>query len=189
LIAKDMKIQVELNPALVEAYRLLGYENRAIADDDFRDDLIDAGEIGAGHQVTALYELVLRGQPLPTSPNAPEAVSGGSYAGEVEVGADDLVLVKVRYKDVDATEEDAALEVAASLAPAASAEAGAALDPDFAWAVSIAAFAEVLKHSPYANPGALDTLEATFSAQSQRDPDRALFLQLFNSARLQLASP
>jgi hypothetical protein len=132
---------------------------------------------------------VLQGQALPTSPNAPEAVTGGSYAGEVEVDADDLVLVKVRYKDVDATEQDAALEVAASLAPAAIAEAGAALDPDFAWAVSIAAFAEVLKNSPYANASALDTLEATFSAQSQRDPDRALFFQLFDSAKLRLANP
>jgi Ca-activated chloride channel family protein len=188
LIAKDMKIQVELNPALVAAYRLLGYENRAIADDDFRDDLVDAGEIGAGHQVTALYELVLQGQALPDSPNAPEPVSGAAYAGGVEIDAGDLVLVKVRYKTVDATEQDPALEVAASLAPAAIAEADAALDPDFAWAISMAAFAEVLKQSPYANPEALDTLQATFSAQSERDPDRALFLQLFNPAKVHLTA-
>jgi len=57
-IAKDVKIQVEFNPAEVAAYRLLGYENRALANRDFNDDTKDAGEIGAGHTVTALYEIV-----------------------------------------------------------------------------------------------------------------------------------
>ena len=58
-IAKDAKIQVEFNPEVVERYRLLGYENRDVADDDFRNDEVDAGEIGAGHSVTALYEIEL----------------------------------------------------------------------------------------------------------------------------------
>jgi Ca-activated chloride channel family protein len=64
-IAKDVKIQVEFNPEKVLAYRLLGYENRAIADSDFRNDGIDVGEIGAGHKVTALYELA--GGTVPTA--------------------------------------------------------------------------------------------------------------------------
>jgi Ca-activated chloride channel family protein len=59
VIAKDVKIQVDFNPAIVEQYRLLGYENRAVADVDFRNDKVDAGEVGAGHTVTALYEVVL----------------------------------------------------------------------------------------------------------------------------------
>jgi Ca-activated chloride channel family protein len=58
-IAQDAKIQVEFNPETVERYRLVGYENRDVADDDFRNDEVDAGEIGAGHSVTALYELEL----------------------------------------------------------------------------------------------------------------------------------
>ena len=58
-IAKDAKIQVEFNPEVVESYRLVGYENRKVKDDDFRNDKVDAGEIGAGHSVTALYEVVL----------------------------------------------------------------------------------------------------------------------------------
>jgi Ca-activated chloride channel family protein len=58
-IARDVKIQVEFDPAAVHSYRLLGYENRDIADQDFRDDAVDAGEVGSGHQVTAIYELVL----------------------------------------------------------------------------------------------------------------------------------
>ena len=57
-IAKDVKIQVEFNPAEVEAYRLIGYEKRMLAAEDFNDDTKDAGEMGAGHAVTALYELV-----------------------------------------------------------------------------------------------------------------------------------
>lgn len=56
-IAKDVKVQIEFNPALVSEYRLIGYENRALAREDFNNDKVDAGEIGAGHTVTALYEL------------------------------------------------------------------------------------------------------------------------------------
>ena len=59
VIAKDVKIQVQWNPDAVKSYRLLGYENRDIADGDFRNDAVDAGEVGSGHQVTALYELIL----------------------------------------------------------------------------------------------------------------------------------
>ena len=60
-IAKDVKIQVEFNPAVVAAYRLIGYENRALRNEDFNDDRKDAGEIGEGHTVTALYEIVPAG--------------------------------------------------------------------------------------------------------------------------------
>jgi Ca-activated chloride channel homolog len=186
LIARDVKLQVEFNPQKVYAYRLLGYENRAIADDDFRDDVVDAGEIGSGHQVTALYELALRSEDVPTPENAPASVGGAAYAGTLEVNADDLVLVKVRYKNVDASEQDPAFEVSAALAPAAIPAAGSALDPDLDWAISLAAFAEVLKASPYARPDALDTLEATFAAQRERDADRRQFFQLFSQAKAHL---
>ena len=75
-VAKDMKIQVEFNAQTVKAYRLLGYENRAIADRDFRSDGIDAGEIGAGHRVTALYEVVLAGGAVPVRNGAPVVLDG-----------------------------------------------------------------------------------------------------------------
>jgi Ca-activated chloride channel family protein len=65
VIAKDVKVQVEFDPAVVKSYRLIGYENRDIADEDFRNDEVDAGELGAGHQVTALYELALGGGNAP----------------------------------------------------------------------------------------------------------------------------
>jgi Ca-activated chloride channel family protein len=60
-IAKDVKIQIEFNPQNIQAYRLIGYENRLLKDEDFVNDAIDAGEIGAGHQVTALYEIIPAG--------------------------------------------------------------------------------------------------------------------------------
>ena len=65
-VANNMKVQVQFNPARVAAYRLLGYEDRAVADSDFRNDKVDGGEVGAGHRVTALYELVLTGTADPT---------------------------------------------------------------------------------------------------------------------------
>jgi len=186
LIARDTKVQVEFNPELVSAYRLLGYENRAIADQDFRDDIVDAGEIGAGHRVTALYELVLAGSALPTVEGAPVPTSGATYSGVREVAAEDLVEVKVRYKHVDAGTTDAALEVASSLAPSAIASELAGADLDLTWASAIAAFCEVLKGSPYAASVDLDALDAIFAAQAERDDARAEFYDLFLSARAML---
>ena len=181
LIARDVKVQVEFNAERVAAYRLLGYENRAIADEDFRDDVVDAGEIGAGHRVTALYELVLQGDDVPNVEGAPLATTGPSFDGQREVAADDLVQVKLRYKHIDAGADDAALEVAASLGP--SALDAATVDPDLAWASAVAAFSEVLKRSPYARDVDLDALGAVFEAQSTRDDDRAEFYTLFQRAR------
>lgn len=180
LIAKDVKIQVEFNAELVTAYRLLGYENRAIADNDFRNDVVDAGEIGAEHRVTAVYELVLTGRDVPTFEGAPAPETGDVYSGDVEVSADDLVLVKVRYKDVDATEEDAAYEVNTSLAPEDVAEAVSDLDEDFQWTAAVAAFSEVLKGSPYASADVLPTVKQIVAEQADRDADRREFQALFD---------
>jgi Ca-activated chloride channel family protein len=183
LIARDMKVQVEFNPERVAAYRLLGYENRAIADDDFRDDVVDAGEIGAGHRVTALYEIVPSGASLPDVEGAPTPQSGAAYDGTREVASDDLVLVKVRYKHVDAGTTDPALEVAAGLAPAAVAQSIEDADLDLQWASAVAAFSEVLKHSPYASDVDLDAVDAVLAAQVDRDDTRAEFYELFLRAR------
>jgi Ca-activated chloride channel family protein len=157
-IAKDMKLQVEFNPEKVYAYRLLGYEDRDIADNDFRNDVVDAGEVGAGHRVTALYQLVLAGGELPVSSVEVPAQDGAAYDGVHEVSVDDLALVKIRYKQVDATAQDPALEVNAALGAADVAQAWVELDADFQWAYAVASFAEILKQSPYATPGALNTI-------------------------------
>lgn len=95
-VAKDVKLQVEFNPKFVQAYRLIGYENRKLAAKDFNDDKKDAGEIGAGHTVTALYEIIGHDEKIPLP-----KVDGLKYAAKskVEVSdSDELLNVKVRYK-------------------------------------------------------------------------------------------
>lgn len=188
-IAKDVKLQVEFNPEKVYAYRLLGYENRAILDDEFRDDTVDAGEIGSGHRVTALYELVLQDE-VPNVAGAPEPLDGETNTLPLEVSASDLVLVKVRYKDVDATETDPAYEVNASLAPEAVATDIAELDADFQWAVSVASFAEVLKDSPFAGVSMLPAIRNALANEAHDDyADRVEFRELFTAAVPLLTEP
>ncbi|MCF6242637.1 MAG: VWA domain-containing protein [Bacteroidales bacterium] len=92
-IAKDVKIQIEFNPAQVKAYRLIGYENRMMAAEDFNDDTKDAGEIGSGHTVTALYEII--------PANSDEKISGVDeleYQKKDIVQSDNLMTLKLRYK-------------------------------------------------------------------------------------------
>lgn len=182
LIAKDMKIQVEFNPDFVQAYRLLGYENRAVADDDFRDDKVDGGEVGAGHRVTALYELVRPGEPIPSPETAPELDEGEPVDGSREISPSDMVLVKVRYKDVDAGEDDPAHEVRAIMASSEVRSSYQTMDDSFRWAVAMAAFAEILKESPYADPDSLDEISSIVKAKSWLDRDRAEFVELFDKA-------
>jgi Ca-activated chloride channel family protein len=181
-IAKDMKLQIEFNPAKVYAYRLLGYENRAIVDEQFRDDTVDGGEVGSGHRVTALYELVLQNE-LPAIEGAPDPLDGEASTEALEVAADDLVLVKVRYKAVDATETDPALEVNASLAPSDIAAEVTDLDADFQWASSVASFAEILKGSPFAGKSMLPAIQSALSNPAHDShADRVEFRQLFSTA-------
>ena len=87
-IAKDVKIQVEFNPAVVSQYRLVGYENRVLREEDFDNDKVDAGDIGAGHQVTAIYEITPVGTPV-------YAVDSGMviYAGWTNVGYGNVVVI------------------------------------------------------------------------------------------------
>jgi Ca-activated chloride channel family protein len=186
-IAKDMKVQVEFNPQQVLAYRLLGYENRALADEEFRDDVIDAGDVGAGHRVTALYEMVPIDGTVPEPEGAAAALDGAAYDGPVEVGAAAFALVKVRYKQPGATETDAALEVNASLSASDLATSHAALDADFRWAFALASFAEILKGSPYVDDGAIESIAAIVEADPALSGDRVEFRALFEQARASLA--
>ncbi len=99
-IAKDVKVQVEFNPARVKAYRLIGYENRRLAAEDFHDDAKDAGELGAGHSVTALYEVVPVGAPTPVRGTGPLRYQEvGPRRGTR--GSGELMTVKLRYKEPD----------------------------------------------------------------------------------------
>jgi len=125
VIAKDVKIQVEFNPDAVIAYRLIGYENRDIADEDFRDDAVDAGEIGAGHQVTALYDVVLR----------------DGYREQ------DVAVVRLRNKTPGA--DSAAVEWETKLPAGLVHDEFPEASSNFRLAFGAASFAELLRGSPH----------------------------------------
>lgn len=176
-IAQDMKIQVEFNPAQVYAYRLIGYEDRKVADDQFRNDRVDGGEVGAGHRVTALYELALSKDDLP---DFGPISRGDAEADDVdaEVGADELVRVKVRWKQPGAAARDAAAEVDASLASDAIEEDPEALDADAKWAVGVSRIAEILQASPFASPRELSRVRTLLEPQADVDPERSELVSL-----------
>jgi Ca-activated chloride channel family protein len=105
-IAKDVKLQVEFNPEAVQAYRLIGYENRILADEDFNDDTKDAGDMGAGHSVTALYELVPVGAPLDVKVGTvdPLRYQTPRNGGRTRDAQEDWFTVKLRYKAPESAE-------------------------------------------------------------------------------------
>jgi len=133
-IAKDVKIQVEFNPAVVSEYRLIGYENRMLAREDFNNDKIDAGEIGAGHDVTAIYEVVLAG-------SGAEAVDPLRYGANVTVkhSGDELAFVKLRYKQPDA-DKSTLIE-----RPIRRSQIAREASPRLQFAAAVAAFADRLR--------------------------------------------
>lgn len=98
-VAKDVKIQVEFNPKRVGSYRLVGYENRLLADRDFNDDTKDAGDIGAGHHVTALYEVTPAGAPTPSAPSVDPLKYQTARTASVAAGGAEMATVKLRYKE------------------------------------------------------------------------------------------
>ena len=145
-IAKDVKIQVEFNPARVAAYRLIGYENRLLAKEDFNNDKVDAGEIGAGHTVTALYEVVPAGAELPGETPAVDQLKyqRPEDRGRRTVISDDLLTVKVRYKE-PAGDTSSKLEFALRDTGARFEDAS----QDFKFAAAVAGFGLALRDSPH----------------------------------------
>ena len=137
-IAKDVKIQVEFNPAHIQAYRLIGYEDRVLAKEDFNNDKKDAGEIGAGHSVTALYELVLTGAAEDFPPT-----DELRYQKKAIVSSPEWLLVKLRYKEPDA-DTSQLLEF-----PVMAADTDQAPSDNFNFASSVAEFGMLLRDSPF----------------------------------------
>ena len=152
-IAKDVKIQIEFNPAQVGAYRLIGYENRVMAARDFDDDTKDAGEIGAGHTVTALYEIIPPDKlPQPRKAVAlkyqqPQQKQPEQKQPESEKKADEsgeLLTLSLRYKQPDG-ERSTRLEYPLNDKQALSARASR----DFDWTAAVAGFGMILRNSQY----------------------------------------
>ncbi len=188
-IAKDVKIQVEFNPAHVAAYRLIGYENRRLADRDFNDDRKDAGEIGAGHSVTALYELILVGRETDAMPPAVDALKyqpaasdnegGDGGSNDVESVSDEWLTVKLRYKLPD---QDNSIPMAV---PIAGSQADFEATPDdYRFAAAVALFGMVLRDSPYRNDADIQMVYRMASAAQGEDRHgyRLEFLDLVRRA-------
>jgi Ca-activated chloride channel family protein len=179
-IAKDVKIQVEFNPKRVAGYRLIGYENRLLADRDFDDDAKDAGEIGAGHTVTALYEIVPAGRRVTN----PEGVRPLRYQqpGEPTAAATsgEVATIALRYK---LPKEDASTAVSVPVADARSGFEAASRNLRFASAV--AAFGMLLRESPYKGTADFDGVLAMARDATGADleGDRAEFLGLVERAK------
>jgi len=158
-IAKDVKLQVEFNPAAVRAYRLLGYENRLLAKEDFNNDQIDAGELGAGHTVTALYEIVPVGAALEADLPAVDRLKYqpvvNTGLGKENLKPGELLTVKIRYKE-PASDVSSKLEFPLV-------DSGARFEdatPDFKFASAVAAFGLVLRDSPHKGSATLTEIAA-----------------------------
>jgi len=174
-IAKDVKIQVEFNPARVAAFRLLGYENRVLAAQDFADDRKDAGEIGAGHAVTAFYEVVPAGEPVPgAAVDALRYQRPADFSGSVE-----SLVVKLRWKEPEG-DTSTLREV-----PFVDANlAFDAADPDFRFAASVAAFGMALRGSEHRGSATLGLVRGIAAGALADDPGgwRGEFLALVDRA-------
>lgn len=142
-IAKDVKIQVDFNPAHVAAYRLIGYENRLLRDEDFRDDTKDAGEIGAGHTVTALYELVPPGQEESLPDVEPTRYQTAPEPSEA-AGSGESLTLRLRFKqpDGDTSQEQ-------SFPATDSGQSLEGTTPDFQFAAAVACFGMLLRDSEH----------------------------------------
>jgi Ca-activated chloride channel family protein len=174
-IAKDVKIQVEFNPRRVSAYRLIGYENRLLRDQDFNDDTKDAGEIGAGHSVTALYEVVPSGVEAAV-PSVDPLVYQGPRAASALASSDEWMTVKLRHKAPD-SEQSRLLSVAVS---------GVSGSPssNLRFASAVAAFGMLLRSSEHkGSAGFSDVLALAEGARGQdREGYRAEFVGLVRAA-------
>jgi Ca-activated chloride channel family protein len=180
-VAKDVKLQVEFNPRLVAGYRLLGYENRALRDEDFNDDAKDAGEIGAGHAVTALYEVIPVGAPDAARVRGVDplryAQAADDGAAPRRAGPDELLHVRLRYKD-PAGGASRLVERAVAAAPSARPST------DFAFASAVAMYGLALRESEHRGTGTLADAAALArrSLGSDAGGYRAEFVRLAETA-------
>jgi Ca-activated chloride channel family protein len=177
-VAKDVKLQVEFNPAVVAGYRLIGYENRVLKDEDFNDDKKDAGDIGAGHSVTALYEIVPAGVDVPAA-----KVDALKYQTKTTpnatAGNGELMTVKIRYKAPDG-EQSKLLSRPVKNESVALAQAPS----DLRWAAAIAGFGMMLRESPHRGNLTWKQVQAMARAAVGTDTEgyRAEALKLIDAA-------
>ncbi len=190
-IAKDVTLQVEFNPAQVAAYRLIGYENRKLANAELGNDSTDAGEIGSGHTVTALYEVIPVGQHVPT-----EALANGADPLKYQVPAKDaamlaeagskqpidfeMLTLKIRYKP---PQVEISRKVEIPVIDQGKLFADASLD--FQFAASVAGFGMILRQSPHKGDADFDAVIkwAGKAAEESADPKRKEFIEVVKKAK------
>jgi len=183
VIAKDVKVQIEFNPAQVQAYRLIGYENRLLKKEDFNNDKIDAGDIGAGHTVTALYEVIPAGvewKPESTvDPLKYQKPVDAKLKTQNSKPSGELLTVKIRYK---APEGAASQLLEFPLVDRGTAFADASAD--FKFAAAVAGFGLVLRDSPHKGAATLAAVErwADQGTGSDAGGYRAEFISLVKRA-------
>jgi Ca-activated chloride channel family protein len=176
-VAKDVKLQVEFNPHRVRAYRLIGYENRLLAAEDFKDDKKDAGELGAGHTVTALYEIVPVGVKTDVQIRTPDSLRYQTPAfNNATAGGSELAFVKLRYKAPDGkTSTELSQPVTDQNTRATT---------DFTFAAAVASFGMVLRDSPHKGNATLQSVVtlAKDGVGEDRGGYRAGFVAMVESA-------
>jgi Ca-activated chloride channel family protein len=178
-VVKDVKLQVEFNPAKVQSYRLVGYETRILNNEDFNDDTKDAGEMGAGHTVTALYEII----PTGISGNIPGSIDPLKYQTETNINtqtsnSSELLTVKLRYKT---PEEEKSKKIEKSVTDTDKDN----VSPDFRFASAVAMFAQLLKDSDFKGEATYDKVIETANKGLSFDPEgyRAEFVRLVQSTK------
>ncbi len=190
-IAKDVKLQLEFNPEAVQAFRLIGYENRVLAHEDFNDDAKDAGDIGSGHTVTALYEVVPKG--VAFTPRGVDAMKYQKPAAATGAHDGELVTVKLRYKEPEGS-KSSLIEYAVKDKGRKLADATA----DYKFAASVAGFGMLLRDSEYKGAATWDQV-MRLATEGAKDTPAALgpeqrayregFLELIKKARKAAPSP
>jgi Ca-activated chloride channel family protein len=178
-VARDVKIQVEWNPARVRAYRLIGYENRMLRNEDFADDKKDAGEVGSGHSVTALYEVVPVGVNTDVTIRMPDSLRyQHRNAQSTSAAGPELLFVKVRYKQPDGDQSRL-------ISQPVLAQAGQAPSVDFQFQAAVAEFGLLLRNSDFRGKADLGHVIAAAREARGQDADgyRAEFVKLAEAVR------
>jgi len=178
-IAKDVKIQVEWNPARVSEYRLIGYETRALRREDFNNDKVDAGDVGSGHRVTAIYEIT----PAGSQKKLIDDLRYGQQMAPAQTrAASELGFLKLRYK---LPKEAASRLISQPIIDSPSVESLARAPQDVRFSIAVAAFAQLLKGAPYLGDYGYDDVIALAQSAKGDDPFgyRAEFVNLARLAK------
>lgn len=175
-IAKDVKLQLEFNPAKIKSYRLIGYENRILRAEDFNDDTKDAGELGAGHSVTALYELITTDSDAPVASVDPLKYQQTDIKPSA-MDTDEWLTVKFRYK---APKEDKSRLI---VKPVAQGKVGV-VSNNLPFSAAVASYGMILRNSEYGGESSYELVKKLASRSKGEDPNgyRAEFIRLVEQA-------